>query len=114
MNERRKLPRRHLIFYLRLLDAQTGELLGYLGDISAGGLLMISEKPFAVGRKLKVRMMLPHEVEGQESVEMDAEVRRCAPDYNPAFQAVGMEVKDLPDETLRLLARLLQDMGFRD
>ena len=114
MNERRKQHRRHLIFYLRLLDASQNKLLGYLGDISPEGLLMISEQPYAVGRTLAIRMLLPRPMEGQESIEFKATVRRCAPDYNPQFYAVGMEVEQLPDDALKILAELLQEMGFKD
>ncbi len=114
MTERRKQHRRHLIFYLRLQDARTGELLGYLGDISPEGLLMISERPCAVGRKVHLRMLLPHEIEGHASVEIEGEVRRCAPDYNPQFHAVGIQVEPLPEDTLRVMNELLREMGFKD
>ncbi len=114
MSERRKLHRRHLIFYLRLQDARTGELMGFLGDISPKGLLMISEQPLAVGRTLHLQLLLPHEIEGRNAVELEAVVRRCAPDYNPQFHAIGMEVNELEPAVLKVLEELVQEMGFKD
>lgn len=42
MEERRKLQRRHIMFYSRVFDRKTGGLLGYLGNITPGGAMVIS------------------------------------------------------------------------
>ena len=41
MSERRKLNRRHIMFYSRVFDRKTGKFLGYLGNMTVGGAMVI-------------------------------------------------------------------------
>jgi hypothetical protein len=45
MQEKRKLKRRHLIYYLRVFEKNTDTLLGYLVDITPEGIMIMSESP---------------------------------------------------------------------
>ena len=55
MAERRKIKRRHLLYYGRIYDDNVKNLLGYLVDITESGFMLLSEDPFPVGvtRQLK-------------------------------------------------------------
>jgi hypothetical protein len=43
MPEKRKLKRRQLIYYLRVLDRDSGALVGRLVDITTEGVMLLSE-----------------------------------------------------------------------
>ena len=49
MDDQRKLKRRHLIYYLRVFDAESGDVLGHIIDIHTEGFLLISEHPIPTG-----------------------------------------------------------------
>ena len=60
-NDRRGIKRRHLIFHLRVFDRETGEKLGHVVDISAEGMMLVSESAIDVDRDYKLQMRLPDE-----------------------------------------------------
>jgi hypothetical protein len=45
MQERRSFPRRYLMFYSRVFNLKTGELVGHIVDITPTGAMLISETP---------------------------------------------------------------------
>ena len=47
------------MFYSRVFDRKTGKLLGYLGNITIEGVMVISEEPISKGENYKLRMDLP-------------------------------------------------------
>ena len=61
MVERRRLERRHILFYSRVFDRKTGVFLGYLGNMNAGGMMIISEDPLETDCKYLLRIDLPDE-----------------------------------------------------
>jgi c-di-GMP-binding flagellar brake protein YcgR len=116
MDERRKVPRSHLIHYLRIFDKTTGELMGNLVDISAGGLMLISESPISEplqdNTTLQLRMDFPEELDGRTFVEFEARSVWCRVDINPDLFAIGMQIVQPQPEDLRMIERLI-DM-YRD
>ena len=57
MNEKRKLNRRHLIYYLRVFDRDTSILIGHLVDITAEGIMLISEDPIETDNIFQLKML---------------------------------------------------------
>ncbi len=45
MEERRKIKRRHLLYFGRVYDETARKLLGYLVDITESGFMLLSEEP---------------------------------------------------------------------
>ncbi len=83
MSDRRTLHRRHLIYYLKVLDRETEELLGHLVDITEEGLMIVSENCLKEGKLMKMKMLLPREIEEKEQIEFDARSMWCRKDVNP-------------------------------
>lgn len=50
VNEQRKVERRDFTYYMKVTDAGTGSLVGYLVDISTGGLNWIAKNQYPSGR----------------------------------------------------------------
>lgn len=112
MDERRKQPRSHLIHYLRIFDKSTGELIGNLVDISAGGLMLISESPISEPLQdntiLQMRMDFPEELDGKTFLEFEAHSVWCRTDINPDLFAIGMQIIHPRSEDLRMIERLIE------
>ena len=58
-NDRRKLERKYLLFYLRVLEGNENEVLGHLVNFSSGGLMLLSDAAVAVHKKYRLRLRLP-------------------------------------------------------
>lgn len=109
--DRRKYIRRHLIFYLRIFD-ENDILLGYLLDISEGGILMMSEIEIPEGKRLKLKLKLPKEINEGDTLQFTGVVKRISKDINENFYDIGIEIiekdKNYPD----ILQKLVDFCGF--
>ena len=114
MPERRRLKRRHLLYYLRVFDKGTGRQIGHLVDITNEGMMIMSERPIRPGRTIGLRMMLPEEVNKEGAVEFDATSLWTGQDINPEFYDTGFKVTNITRRQLTMLETLIEDYGFRD
>lgn len=113
-DNKRSVPRRHLIYYLRVFDVETNSLLGNLVDISTKGIMVVSDRHVEPGKLYKLRMVLPDTVDGRKEVEFDAESRWCQHDANELFYDTGFELLDPQSEFLDAVDRLVEDCLFKE
>lgn len=115
MTERRKLKRRHLLYYLRVYNAQTGRLLGHLVDISSGGVMVMSQHRRRLNRLVHLRMILPGPARTvRKKVEFRATTKWCSKDVNPDFWDTGFQTTGLTRRQEAEIESLIEDFGFRD
>lgn len=113
MSEKRKLERRHLIYYLRVFDRETDKVLGHLINISPKGIMIMSEEPLEINRLFKLRMDLPVEIFEKTEIEFNAKSRWTKKDVNPEFYDTGFSIANISSEEEKLLEKLIDDYGFR-
>jgi hypothetical protein len=113
MEERRKHPRRYLNFFTRVFDLKSGDLLGYLGDITTAGAMVISELPIEPGETFKLRMDLPEHQFGKDRLVVQAKSLWCQPDITPQFFNTGFEFLQIEEEDIRVIERIVQQYGVR-
>ncbi len=113
MEEKRRLKRRHLFFYLRIFNQKNGELIGYLGDITPEGIMVISENPIETNRFFKLRMDLPGSA-AVRRLEFEAKSIWSQPDLNPDFYDTGLQLFDVSKRDMAMIEDLISDYGFRD
>ncbi|MGB3622686.1 PilZ domain-containing protein [Ketobacter sp. MCCC 1A13808] len=113
-DNQRSVPRRHLIYYLRVFNAESGGLIGNLVDISTKGIMVVSDRKLESGLLFRLRMVLPDTVEGSKEVEFDAETRWCRSDANSDFYDTGLELIDPTNEFLDAVDRLVEDCLFKE
>ncbi len=58
MQERRQYKREILALYLHVFNTDSGKVLGYLGDVSTRGLMLISEERIETGQELPLGIRL--------------------------------------------------------
>lgn len=114
MQEKRKLQRRHLIYYLRVFDRNTVNLIGHLVDITPEGVMVISENPIETGITFQMRMILPKEIFKKEQITFEAISKWSDKDVNPSFYDTGFQLLDISDENRSIIAQLIDDFGFND
>lgn len=116
MQERRRLKRRTLIYYLRVTDDASGQDLGHLVDITTEGILVMSPTPIEVGKTFRLRMQLPDSdgAAGKEPVQFEARSLRNSRDVNHDFIDTAFQVTSLSPHHRSHIESLIDDYGFRD
>lgn len=114
MDERRKLDRKYLIVYSRVFERNLGKMLGYLGDLSLSGAMIISEHEQTVNSVLPLRFDLPDlQLFKAGQLDISARVAHCDPDINPAFYNIGFEFLDLTPEEKEIIEKMMDAYEFR-
>ncbi len=108
------MQRRHLMFLLRVFDAETGAQLGCLSDISSVGLMITGERPLSVDRVYRLQMRMPPGVEGGRAFEFPATVAWVADDLHPDFCDIGFRDLELTEEQRAALANLIEAFELRE
>lgn len=114
MKKERKMPRRHLIYYLRVFDRSSGDLVGHLVDITTEGLMLVSERPLEARKVYHLRMDLPPEVCGKEHLSFDAGCLWSNNDVNPAFYDNGFKLMQVDSREATCIEDLIAMYGFKE
>lgn len=114
MNERRKIERKYLIYYLRVFDRNSNKLMGNLVDITTKGLMMMSETPIETDAVFNMAMDLPEPIHGSKKITFDAKSIRCVQDSNPAFYNTGFEFVSINDEDVETIKALMEEFAIRE
>ena len=114
MDERRRLSRRHILFYSRVFDRKTGIFLGYLGNMNEGGLMIISEIPIEVGLVHLLRIDLPEDIYSKSVLNFEAKSVWCRLDIDPNFYNTGFQFNKITEDSKDIIAQIIDDYGFRN
>lgn len=114
MRQKRKLGRRHLLFYLQVLNRDTGAALGRMGDVTTEGMLLISDAVAEVGRVYRIRVVLPEEGFGDEALDLDGQCLWCSRDRNPGLVLCGLKFLGPGRDARRTIEELVREYGFLD
>jgi hypothetical protein len=112
--DKRRLKRRHLIYYLRVFDQKSGQLIGHLVDITPEGLMLVSESPIENNKIFNLRMVLPAEILMKENILFEAISIWCKKDINPDFYATGFRTILANQADMDLVERLINRFGFNN
>jgi hypothetical protein len=114
VKERRKLKRRHLIFYLRVFNNETEELIGYVVDITPKGIMVISDKAMAINKTYLFRMDLPTEIGESRHLHFKVKSAWCSNDVNNDFWDTGFQLIDVSPTDIKIIENLIGKFGFQD
>ena len=109
MPDQRKLKRRQLIYYLKVLDRETDNPVGRLVDITGQGFMLISSDPLPVHLEYGLKMHLPAEMASKDHIEFTALSLWCKKDINPDFFDTGFRFKDITPDDLRIINDLIHE-----
>lgn len=114
MKERRKQERKTLVAYTQVFDLYGGNLLGYLGDLTASGAMIISEKSMKPDTQISLAIELP-ELPDIKTLRMslNARVAWCQQDISPQYFNIGFEFKEVTAEQKKLIESIIQNYEFR-
>lgn len=108
----RQVERRHLVFYLRVFDGMGSKVIGHIVDISAQGLMLLSDDPMPIDEDYRLRMRLPAEIVDRDELVLNATSRWCRQDDNPDFYITGFQISDLTPDVEKYISCLIEDFSF--
>ena len=112
--ERRKIPRKYLVIYSRVFDRTTGQVLGYLSDLTNGGAMVISDDPMPTNVDISLRFDLPDPpLFSTDHLNLEARVAWCQPDIDPAFYNIGFAFKHVDPDQARIIIEMIDAYEFR-
>jgi hypothetical protein len=114
MRERRKEQRKTLMAYTQVFDLYAGHLLGYLGDLTLLGAMVIGEKTMAENTELTLAIELP-ELPNVNTmrITLPARVAWSQQDLSPEYFNIGFEFKEVSNEQKKLIQAIIEQYEFR-
>ena len=110
MQENRVSPRKRVNEKIQIRDLNTGELIGNLVNISAGGLMLLSEVPLSPNRLFQFSMAFPTPINGIPVVEFGAECLWVQDDTETSGPCwAGFQIIDISDLGTSLLEQLMNE-----
>jgi hypothetical protein len=100
--------------YSQVYDLSDGRLIGYLGDITLLGAMVISDHPFQENRNLSISVELP-ELPGipDTSIIISVRVAYCHQDISPDYYNVGLEFNTTTEKQNRIIQAIMDNYEFR-
>ncbi len=114
MAEYRTKKRRHLLYYLTVIDGETEEPVGFLVDITTNGLMIMSDAPIETEKFFHLKILLQTELTEKEYLNFDAVSKRSVKGVNSDFYDTGFELIDLTREDFKEIEEIIEALGLRD
>lgn len=111
MSDKRNAPRRDTFYYLTVSDALTGSSYGRVVDISERGLLLVTDRPGAIGESVHARVQVPPGSGADSDFACVLSRRWQRRDRNPELTLVGCEMLIGP-EARTTVETLIQRYSF--
>ena len=112
MEDYRHRPRKNTPHVVKAYDTESGEYLGRVVDITADGMMLVTEDLLTLGRSFKIRVILPVMVQHKTDVTLEASVVWCEPDTNPSYCKTGFRFVNLPGEDGFLLEDVMHKLNL--
>ncbi len=113
MVERRKLKRNKLIYYLRVVNLDGGDVQGHLVNINREGLMLVSEDPVETEQSYRLRIFLPDPIDGSEELVSEATSVWCRKESNSNLFATGFRMEGVTPHETGIIGQLVREYGFR-
>jgi len=112
MSERRTTPRKSVSFYMRVLNDDTGDILGHMVEVGAIGLRLETVGPLPLNKDFYMRLELTPDLGGVPYIVFLARSKWCKIDHiQPNLFHVGFELIEILPEDMEIFLRILQKFG---
>lgn len=113
--ERRKLKRRSLAYYMLVMDANTRAMLGHLVDITPLGFMMDSQKPLLLESDYRLRLDTTPDIAEKDYIKFTARTKWCLPDaVEPYLFDIGFSIIDITQQDAEIIRRISEKYAARD
>jgi len=102
------------MFYSRVFDRKTGVFLGYLGNLTPSGVMIICDTPLEVGGILPLRIDLPEDLYPVNVLNLVARSVWCERDIDPNFYTVGFKTEKITAAQEKIILQINEDYGLHN
>ena len=113
-SEHRRQKRWHLIYYLKVYDKNSGELIGHMADITTRGVMVINETPVEDNKAFTLSLELPENFGEDKFLEFEAESHWHDKDINPKYFANGFMITKITKKNMDILKEMIKRYFFND
>ncbi len=115
MSDRRKETRRKLMAFTPVYDLHPKVLLGYLGDLTLRGALVIGTNLTTINKETTLEIDFPSELSNISvlSITIPARIAWCRTDENPQYYNIGIEFTEVTPKHEELFQQILERYHFR-
>ncbi|CRM41133.1 PilZ domain-containing protein [Pseudomonas marginalis] len=108
----RRIERHQLPYFLQVFNRVTDKPIGFLGNVSDDGLMLVSQLPMMVDVDFELRLKIPGADDTFHVIDITATCLWSHEDINPQHYDSGFSVLEAPEEYGQLINVLLQYFSF--
>jgi Tfp pilus assembly protein PilZ len=114
MSQQRREERKKLIAFTPVYDSHQNILLGYLGDLTIQGAMMVGEKPMEIDKQIRLAIDFPETPELPAiRMTIPARVAWCRQEKNPRYFNTGFEFQEIDQQNKKFIEAILERYQFR-
>ena len=115
MSEQRKETRKKLMAFTPIYDFNQRLLLGYVGDLTLLGVMVIGEKSLEINREAILKIEFPNNLSDVIATDIiiPARVAWCRHDENPQYFNIGFEFTKVTPQHTKIFQAILERYQFR-
>lgn len=114
MSERRKNKRWVLKSEPIAVDTNSGSTIGYLSDISLGGMMLVSKDPLQTNIVMPVTVKLANQTSENEPLKVVTTIIRCKKDGKKDIFKAGLKLIDVSLHDLEAIEHLILQQDADD
>ncbi len=107
MTERRQHKRWLLSSYFDAYEMKMNSCVGYLAEVSYGGMMLISKFPVQTNIVMPLRIEFNNSVEEVNQMKVVTNPVRCYKDQDFSYYSVGLKLVDLSSSNLTIIKHLI-------
>jgi len=111
MQVQRRIERHQLPYYLKVFNRITDKPMGYIGNVSLDGLLLVSQLPMLVGARFDMRLKIPG-LNEQHFIDFSATCQWCREDVTPGCYDSGFALVAPPADYVEMVDALRHYFSF--
>jgi len=108
----RRIERHQLPYFLQVFNRLTDKPIGFLGNVSEDGLMLISQLPMMVDVDFELRLKIPGADDTFHPIDLTVTCLWSHEDINPQHYDSGFRVLQAPEEYGQLINVLLNYFSF--
>ncbi len=115
MNNNRKESRKKLMAFTPVYDLLHKTLLGYVGDLTLQGVMVVGEKSIETNKRITLGIDFPENLPEAPAMRVVilARVAYCRQEETPLYFNIGFEFIDVSPENAREIEAILERYQFR-
>lgn len=112
MSSQRRIQRHQLPYYLKVFNRHDDRLLGFIGNLSEDGLMLISPYPMMVDARFEMRLKVPCQAGQVRCIDLAATCQWSQEDVTPGSFDSGFRLIQPSPELMDMIQALRQYFSF--